>query len=282
MANALRRADPVLPDRRGRRPREVRHRLGRGQGVAGRHDQRLHRGLPRSARRQGQLGRPGLLRQPGEDRGDPASSPTTRSGSRTTCRTTRSTASRWSRASSPTPSTSSSRPATPGPITPIGINLPNDQKIREQYGSKSVSLSNINEAYDKSTPGSMRGEFSWTPEEVGPRATKYGTLGRRAAHRHARSDRPRVRPAGRAASTARRRRRSRSNSRRSKKGRADLVGLYFIADPKLAELGIMPAADQDDDRPRRVRGLHAQRARAAAARPRRARRSKKTTCATAR
>ena len=38
-----------------------------------------------------------------------------------------------------------------GPITPVGINLPNDQRIRERYGSKSVSLSNVNEAYDKST-----------------------------------------------------------------------------------------------------------------------------------
>jgi dipeptidyl-peptidase-3 len=36
-----------------------------------------------------------------------------------------------------------------GPITPVGINLPNDQNIREKYGSKSVSLSNVNEAYDR-------------------------------------------------------------------------------------------------------------------------------------
>ena len=34
-----------------------------------------------------------------------------------------------------------------GPVTPIGINLPNDQAIREQYGSKSVALANVNEAY---------------------------------------------------------------------------------------------------------------------------------------
>ncbi len=40
-----------------------------------------------------------------------------------------------------------------GPITPIGINLPNDQAIREKYGSKSVSLSNVNEAYDQSHAG---------------------------------------------------------------------------------------------------------------------------------
>ena len=39
-----------------------------------------------------------------------------------------------------------------GPVTPIGINLPNDQKVRETYGSKSVSLSNVLEASDKSTP----------------------------------------------------------------------------------------------------------------------------------
>ena len=38
------------------------------------------------------------------------------------------------------------------PMTPIGINLPNDQAIREAYGSKSVSLSNVIEAYKKSTP----------------------------------------------------------------------------------------------------------------------------------
>ncbi|GIT67607.1 MAG: hypothetical protein Ct9H300mP25_10790 [Acidobacteriota bacterium] len=39
-----------------------------------------------------------------------------------------------------------------GPITPIGINLPNDQSVREAYGSKSVSLSNVTEAYELSRP----------------------------------------------------------------------------------------------------------------------------------
>ena len=53
-----------------------------------------------------------------------------------------------------------------GPVTPIGINLPNDQEIRETHGSKSVSLSNINEAYDKSTLPEFRREFAWTPEEA--------------------------------------------------------------------------------------------------------------------
>jgi dipeptidyl-peptidase-3 len=59
-----------------------------------------------------------------------------------------------------------------GPVTPVGINLPNDQAIRERYGSKSVSLSNVSEAYDKSTLPEFRSEFSWTPEETA-RATKW-------------------------------------------------------------------------------------------------------------
>ncbi len=63
-----------------------------------------------------------------------------------------------------------------GPVTPIGINLPNDQAIREQYGSKSVSLANVIEASDKATPTAFRREFSWTPEEA-DRATKWSTLG---------------------------------------------------------------------------------------------------------
>src|SRR5574338_1457693 len=53
-----------------------------------------------------------------------------------------------------------------GPVTPIGINLPNDQDVRETHGSKSVSLSNVNEAYDKSTPKEFRSEFSWDEAEV--------------------------------------------------------------------------------------------------------------------
>src|SRR5205814_6390119 len=62
-----------------------------------------------------------------------------------------------------------------GPITPIGINLPNDQAIRERYGSKSVSLANVLDASDNATPTAFRAEFSWTPEEA-ERATKWSVL----------------------------------------------------------------------------------------------------------
>ena len=64
-----------------------------------------------------------------------------------------------------------------GPVTPVGINLPNDQHVRERYGSKSVSLSNVNEAYDKSTLPAMRSEFSWSPEETA-RADRSGARSR--------------------------------------------------------------------------------------------------------
>ena len=62
-----------------------------------------------------------------------------------------------------------------GPVTPIGINLPNDQDIRETHGSKSVSLSNVAEAYERSTPREFRREFAWSPEEVA-RAERWGAF----------------------------------------------------------------------------------------------------------
>ena len=82
-----------------------------------------------------------------------------------------------------------------GPVTPIGINLPNDQAIREEHGSKSVSLFNVNEAYEESTPEGMRTEFSWTPEEA-ERAKNVGRLLAGADDGDARGDRPRLGPDG--------------------------------------------------------------------------------------
>ena len=95
-----------------------------------------------------------------------------------------------------------------GPVTPVGINLPNDQAIREQYGSKSVSLANVSEAYERSTPEAMRVEFSWSGDEA-DRAKTMGRLRAGADDGHARSHRPWLGPdgAGRdgaAASAARR------------------------------------------------------------------------------
>jgi dipeptidyl-peptidase III len=129
-----------------------------------------------------------------------------------------------------------------GPITPIGINLPNDQAIREQYGSKSVSLANVIEASDKSTPTEFRREFSWTPDEAA-RATRWSVLGNELLvnmHEvigHA---------SGKVSEGLRGKPQDMLKEQYSalEEGRADLVALYFMPDPKLAELGLVAAADQ--------------------------------------
>jgi len=130
-----------------------------------------------------------------------------------------------------------------GPVTPIGINLPNDETVREKTGSKSVALSNVNEAYDRSSPTTMRSEFSWTPEEAA-RASKFGTLAGELT-----TDMHEVigHASGRASETLKGTPQQLIKEQFSalEEARADLIGLYFIADPKLPEIGIFPASDQD-------------------------------------
>ncbi len=130
-----------------------------------------------------------------------------------------------------------------GPVTPVGINLPNDQRIRQQYGSKSVSLANVVEAYEKSTPGTMRGEFAWTPEEV-ERGTKHAaTTDTLHTDMHEVIGHASGQQAAGFKGTPQQAVKEYFSA--LEEGRADLVGLYFLADPKLVELGIIPAADQD-------------------------------------
>ncbi len=126
-----------------------------------------------------------------------------------------------------------------GPITPIGINLPNDSAIREQYGSKSVSLANINEAYDKSSTTSSRAEFAWSPEEVA-RAEQWGTL---ADELHTDMHEVIGHASGRLSPSMKSAPKDalREHYSAIEEGRADLVALYFIGDPKLVELGLVPA-----------------------------------------
>jgi dipeptidyl-peptidase-3 len=130
-----------------------------------------------------------------------------------------------------------------GPVTPVGINLPNDQHVREQYGSKSVSLSNVNEAYDKSTPPAFRSEFSWTPEET-ERATKWNALaGELTTNMHE--------VIGHASGKVSEKLRGNPQAALKEQfsaleeARADLVALYFLPDAKIVELGLVPAADHD-------------------------------------
>jgi dipeptidyl-peptidase III len=131
-----------------------------------------------------------------------------------------------------------------GPVTPVGINLPNDQQIREHYGSKSVSLSNVNEAYDKSTLPEFRSEFSWTPDEV-TRAEKWNALaGELTTNMHEvighASGRVEERLKGSPQSVLK------EQYSALEEARADLVALYFLPDPKLVEIGLVQKADQDE------------------------------------
>ena len=129
-----------------------------------------------------------------------------------------------------------------GPLTPIGINLPNDQAIRERYGSKSVSLANINEAYDKSQPPAYRREFCWSEDEVA-RAEQWGALASEATtaihevlgHGSGRigehlDGQPQLA--------------LKEQYSAIEEARADLVALYFIGEPKIADIGLVPADHQ--------------------------------------
>jgi len=131
-----------------------------------------------------------------------------------------------------------------GPVTPVGINLPNDNAIREKYGSKSVSLSNVNEAYDKSTPPAFREEFSWTKEEA-ERGHKWSAFsGELATNMHE--------VIGHASGRVEEKLKSnplaalREQASALEEARADLVALYFLPDPKLAQLGVLPAESQQE------------------------------------
>ncbi|SVC35856.1 uncharacterized protein METZ01_LOCUS288710, partial [marine metagenome] len=131
-----------------------------------------------------------------------------------------------------------------GPITPIGINLPNDQSVREEYGSKSVSLANVTEAYELSRPPSYRQEFAWTEEEA-HRSEKWGGLaGELSTNMHEVIGHG----SGRVADHLKGNPQEFLKEHYSalEEARADLVALYFIADPKLVEIGIIPAIDHED------------------------------------
>lgn len=129
-----------------------------------------------------------------------------------------------------------------GPITPIGINLPNDQAIREQYGSKSVSLANVTEAYEEATPEGMRAEFSWDEAEAA-RAKKWGGFSQELT-----TEMHEVigHGSGRVADGITQPPHLLLKEQYSaiEEARADLVALYFLPDPHLVELGLVDAEHQ--------------------------------------
>ena len=125
------------------------------------------------------------------------------------------------------------------PSTPIGINLPNNNWIREQHGSKSVSLGNIIHAYNNAGSSGRLQEFAYDEEEVkyeeeyGQQADKLHTaLHEVIGHASGKLD-PGV---GTPKETLK------NYSSTLEEARADLVGLYYLPDGKLVEIGISPNA----------------------------------------
>ena len=131
-----------------------------------------------------------------------------------------------------------------GPVTPIGVNLPNDQRIREEYGSKSVSLSNVIEAYEASMPDSFREEFAWDEDEI-ERAKRWSAF---AAELTTEIHEVLGHGSGRMAAGVEGQPQELLKEQYSslEESRADLVALYFVADPYLAELGLLDAEDQEE------------------------------------
>jgi dipeptidyl-peptidase-3 len=127
------------------------------------------------------------------------------------------------------------------PVTPIGINLPNNEWIREEHGSKSVSLGNVVESYNYCRSKSpMIDEFG-ASKEVKERVRKYGAL---SGELH--TDMHEV--IGHASGQINDGVGTTDITLKNYAGvleeaRADLVGLYFIMDQKLVDIGVMPTLE---------------------------------------
>ena len=126
------------------------------------------------------------------------------------------------------------------PSTPIGINLPNNNWIREQHGSKSVSLGNIIHAYANAGSSGRLKEFAFDEEEV-QFEEEYGQLADKlhtALHEVIGHASGKLNPGvGTPKETLK------NYSSTLEEARADLVGLYYLPDNKLVEIGISPNAE---------------------------------------
>jgi dipeptidyl-peptidase III len=129
-----------------------------------------------------------------------------------------------------------------GPITPIGINLPNDERIRTRHGSKSVSLTNVMEAYDRSMPESYFAEFSWTREEAERAARWNGVAAELTTNMHEVIGHASGQADSRLTGSPQEALREYYST--IEEARADLVALYFLPHPRIAELGLVSGEHQ--------------------------------------
>lgn len=122
------------------------------------------------------------------------------------------------------------------PSTPIGVNLPNADWIRAEFGSKSVSLGNIIDAYNQAGGSEKLKEFAYNEKEI-ELSEKYGELASKlhtALHEvigHASGQ------INKGVATPKETLKSYAST--MEEGRADLVGLYYLYDPELQNLGLV-------------------------------------------
>lgn len=124
------------------------------------------------------------------------------------------------------------------PVSPLGINLPNADWIRKDFGSKSVTIANISDAYDKAaeeSPKSLTAEFAWDENEV-KLLKQYGSL---TNNLHTDLHECLGHGSGQLLET------TSANALKEyssalEEARADIFALYFLADKKMVELGITP------------------------------------------
>ncbi|MBR1872435.1 MAG: dihydrofolate reductase [Bacteroidales bacterium] len=124
------------------------------------------------------------------------------------------------------------------PSTPIGINLPNADWIRKEHGSKSVTIANITHAYDyaaQEQPRSTLAEFAYSQQEI-DNYRKYGPYTDEVhtdLHECLGHASGQLLPGTSSSALG-------EYQSALEEARADLFGLYYIADPKMVELGIVP------------------------------------------
>ena len=124
------------------------------------------------------------------------------------------------------------------PATPIGINLPNANWIRKDYGSKSVTIDNITHAYNEAAKGNGFNEEFMLNAEVIAMYEKAGACGDLHTDLHECVGHGSGKLMPGVSKDA-----LKEHASTIEEARADLLGLYYMADPKLVELGLLENED---------------------------------------
>ena len=125
------------------------------------------------------------------------------------------------------------------PATPIGINLPNANWIRKEYGSKSVTIDNLMHAYNEAAKGNGFNEEFMIDDEIRDIYTQYGAQCgdlHTDLHECVGHGSGKLMPGVSKDAL-------KEHASTIEEARADLFGLYYLADPKLVELGLLPNKD---------------------------------------